>query len=340
MSYRHVAIQGTLALAALIAAYFTWQRGAELAPGEVVVVDSNKGDIGSLRFDDLEKSSWVELTQANDEAGPFVSVHLGPQEKPAKPADPKHPAEAQSKTPERWVRGNDSADKLFAGFAPLRANRILGILDPAKLKDLGLEPAQKRITLNLRHGKRTFVVAPPPPGGSEPYLRDDSDGRVYVVARSLLSDFQSAATLLVDRRPHAFRLEEADRLLVSMGTVRREFILAKGENGVHLAPAATPDKPDPTVKTWHDRLFALWPVEVLGKGEVPAEGSPQPTLHVDYKAHGRKLGFIELAKAAAIASSGEAGKDTIYARSERTLGWFKLGADAPSLLTDAANLLH
>jgi hypothetical protein len=343
MTYRQVAVQGGLALVALVAAYFTWQREAELAPGEVVVVDINKGELTSVRFEDLERSTWVELGRASDEGEPFVSVHLSPQDEPKKPTGAKEPTIAVNKIPDRIVRGSDAAEKLFASFAPLRASRGLGVLSPDKLKDLGLATPKRRITLNLRNGKRTFGIAPAPPGGAEPYLRDELDGRVYVVGRSMLSDFGSATSLLVERHAHAFRLEEADRMIVTLGKIRREFLISKGEDGVRLAPPGAPDKPDSAAKTWHDRVFSVWPIEVLGKDEVPAEGSPQLELHVDYSARGRRLGFTEIAKATTMSSSGESEKDvkdTLYARSERSLGWFKLSSDAATMLSDAEKILH
>ena len=55
---------------------------------------------------------------------------------------------------------------------------------------------------------------------------------------------------------------------------------------------------------------------------------------------GRSLGFVELAKVAPVATANEGSKDTLFAHSERSLGWFKLAADAQSLLVDADGLLR
>ena len=336
MTFRQVATQGGLALAALVAAYLSWQRSPELAPDEVVVVDAAKNDLVSARFDDQEKHTWVELSRSADDAGQFINVHLGPQEqampgKSGKDAAPK-------KTPERLVRGSDAADKLFASLAPLRATRSLGILSADKLKDLGIDAAKRRLALVLRNGKRSFSMTAAPAGGSEPYLRDEQSGQVYLVARSILSDFQAAASILPERRVHAFKLEEADRVTVALGAVRREFVVSHGENGVFLALAASPNKADSAFKTWHDRAFSAWPAEVLGKDEVPAEGMPQVELRIDYSTRGRRLGFLEIAKAATVASNADGAKTTLFARSEHTLGWLKLSVD--NLLADAQPLLR
>ncbi len=335
MTLRQVAVQGGLALGALVLAYFTWQRSPELKPDEVFVVDSGKSDLVSVRFDDPEKSTWVVLGRSSDESGPFITVRLGPQEIHVRG---KTPSEGTKKTPERLVRGSDAAEKLFASCAPLQASRSLGILPDAKLKELGLATSKKRITLVLRNGKRVFSIAAAPAGGSAPYLRDDQSGRVYLVARSLLSDFEAAASLLVERHPHAFRLEEADRIVVSEGGAKHAFVVSHGEDGVRLAPASTPDKPDAAFKTWHDRVFGVWPVEVLGKDEVPSEGQPQVDLRIDYSLRGHLLGFIEIGKVEANASASAGSKDVLFARSERTLGWFKLPAN--TLLSDGEKLLR
>jgi hypothetical protein len=307
------------------------------------VVDIGKSDLVNARFDDQEKSTWVELGRSSDESGPFISVRLGPQEQPASGKPVKGEANAEGKgeakkTPERLVRGSEAAEKLFASFAPLRASRSLGILSAEKLKDLGIDTAKKRITLDLRKGKRSFAIVPAPAGGTEPYLRDEQSGQVYLVGRSFLSDFQSAASLLVERHVHTFRLEEADRIAVSQGSKRREFLVSRSDQGVRLAPASAPDNPDSAFKSWHDRVFATWPVEVLGKDEVPAQGAPQVELRVEYSARGRRLGFIEIGKAEDVATTTEGTKPTLFARSERTLGWFKLAAD--TLLADGQALLR
>ncbi len=232
------------------------------------------------------------------------------------------------------MRGSDAADKLLANLAPLRANRGLGVLPPAKLKELGLDATKKRITLTLRSGRRSFTIAPAPPGGTLPYLRDEASGHVYVVGRGLLSDFQAAASLLVERRLHAFRVEDADQLRITAGSIRREVLVSRGAEQTRLAFRNRPQEPDAALKTWHDRVFSVWPAEVLGKGEAPVEGTPEIALRIDYNARGRSLGFVELGKVAPAASSAEAAKPTWFARSERTLGWVKLGSDAQSLLSD------
>ena len=127
MRTRGAAIQGGLAALGLVAAYTTWQRAPERAPGEATVVDAAKSDITKVRFDDGAR--WVELEPkpaGDEEGGIAIWMRLSAQPSPA-------PA------PERYVRGNAGAERLLDKLAPLHATRALGVLPAAKLMELGLD---------------------------------------------------------------------------------------------------------------------------------------------------------------------------------------------------------
>jgi hypothetical protein len=339
-----VALQGGLAWLGLAAAYLTWQRQPELQAGEVFILDITKNELEKIRFDDEDAKTWTELQLGSDGNGSFVALHLSARAAPE--AKKTGPAPTPGKpTPERVVRGSDAATTLYQRFAPLHATRALGVLDAAKCKDLGLAAPKKHITVVTRSGRRVFDLAPAPLGGTDPYLRDQTDGRVFVVARSILSDFQAAATSLVERHLHGFRLEDADRVSVAAGSAKKEYRVARAADGrgVEIASTGAPDKPDPAARTWHERAFGLWPSESLGKGEMPAEGEPQARLRLDYFARGRSLGWLVLAEAPStpvesVSSTIPAPKKTFYARSESTLGWVKLSGDTDSLVTEGVKL--
>lgn len=348
MSPRAVAWQGALAALGLLAAYFTWQREPELVQGEVFVMDIAKGDLERVRYEDQEWKTWVELGRDKDDNGPYVTVRTsGTDSTAAASAIPAGHPYVALKVPERLVRGNQSARVLFDMFAPFRAVRALGVLDPAKLKDLGLDTTKKRIEVQARGGKRRFAIAPAPPGGTDPYIRDEADGRVYIVGRQILSDMQAASTNLLERRLHGFRIEDVDRVAVTAKGKIKELKASRIEDlpGVRLAPAATPDKPDETAKNWHDRVWNLFPSEVMGKGELPAEGAPRVAVKVEYFTRGRSLGWVELARGAP-PQPNESSKDApppapdvAYARSEFTSGWMKMPAEAFSLMSEGENLV-
>ena len=340
MNGKAVALQGGLALLGLAAAYATWQRQPELQAGEVFVLDITKSELQTVRFDDDDAKTWAELRPDSDDSGSFVTLRLSKREAPAaKPAGP-----AGGPIPERVVRGSDAAKALYERFAPLRATRGLGVLDAAKLKDLGLAPAKKHITVVTRAGRRVFDIAPAPLGGTDPYLREQTDGRVFVVSRSILGDFQAATTSLVEHHLHGFRFEEADRVSITAGSAKKEYRVARSADGrsVEIVSTGAPDKPDPTARTWHERAFGLWPSDSLGKGEMPAEGEPQTKLRLDYFARGRSLGWLTIAvpvpPAESVSSATPAPKTNFYARSEFTLGWVKLSGDGDTLVAEGAKM--
>jgi hypothetical protein len=346
MTPRSVAIQGALAFVALIFAYTTWQRGPELFAGETFILDITKNDLEKVRYEDQEGKSWSELAKAKDDDGTFVTVRMSGFDNTGAGLPSGHPG-IPLKQPERLVRGNDSAQRLFDRFAPMRAQRALGVLDPSMSKDLGLDATKKFLEVTARGIKRRFAIVPAPPGGSDPYVRDLQDSKVYIVNRQILSDMQAASTNLLDRRLHGFRVEDMDRLVVIAGDKRREFIASRNDQfpGVRLAPVESPDKSDPTLKNWHDRVFALFPTDVLGKDEVPKSGPPVIAIRVEYLSRGRRLGFAELARGAAAATStppapgGKAPPAEIYVRSEFPLGWFRVAPESQSLLTEAEAFL-
>jgi hypothetical protein len=144
---------------------------------------------------------------------------------------------------------------------------------------------------------------------------------------------------------HGFAVEEVDSLVLEAGGARRELVanrIDKNYPGIRIAPKESPDKPDDTLKNWHDRVFNLSPTDVLGQGEKPASGEPAQALRITYSSRGRPLGWVELARPPSAAQSTTAGtppaSNEVYARSEHTAGWMRLGADAQNLLAEGEKL--
>jgi hypothetical protein len=340
---RSVAIQGGLAFLVLVLAYTTWQRPPEKQAGEVIVLDITKNDLDKVRFEDQEAKSWSELARGKDDEGSFITMRLSGFDSTGAALPSGHPGIAL-KQPERLIRANETGQKLFERFTPLRGQRSLGVLDAAKLKELGLDKTKKYVEVTARGVKRRFAIVSAPPGGDSPYIQDVQDKKVYIVPRAVLSDLQAASTNLPERRLHAFRIEDVDKLTLTAGGKTRELVGSRIEDfpGIRLAPAATPDKHDPTLKNWHDRVFSLFPTEVLGQGEVPAAGAPNVVIRLEYFSRGRRIGWTELARspAPAVSTTTAAAAPTQgWARSEFTLGWFKLAGDAQALINEAETLV-
>lgn len=324
------ALQGGLAALGLVAAYSTWQREPERKPGEVVIVDSSVGDVQKIRYEDNTSSppKWVELERRKDSEGPRVWLKVS--------------ARPEQKTPERELKGNDTAAKLFEKFAPLKATRALGVLAAEKLKEVGLDAPKKRIEVNARGQKQVFFIGASPFGVSDPYIRNEADGKVYVLGGNVAGDLDAAAIRLVDRQLHEWKTTEYDELKITAGGKSRELTQTTPEQPTTAKLASKSGKTDEQAKNWHDRIWRALVSDVLGKGEVPASGEPQIALRIDYRWHGKERGFIEIGRVTAKPPEAQVSSPTpvtppaeIYARSESTAGWVKLNANTDDLVKEA-----
>lgn len=351
MTGRGVAIQGGLAALGLLIAYGTWQREPERAVGEVVVVDSTKTELANVRYEDDNGTVDITRRAENGETGPWLHLDdktpVVPPRKPGQKGPP--PAPPPKPHPPRDLRGDEPAEKLLAQFAPFRSPRAFGVLDAKKAKELGLEDAKRRLIVTTRGEKHEFVIGQPAQGG-ESYLRDTQSGRTYLMPRALLTDLQGAAHRLVDRKLHTFKIADVGRLTVAAGGKTRELVVTNrhDQNAYKVAPASAPDKPDEMARNWHDKIWRLFPTELLGKGETPAGGEPKVAARIDYADGTKRVGWIELGKLEvgpspddAISSApGAASAQTrteVYARTEHTAGWVRLSND-PSALADAEKI--
>jgi len=175
--------------------------------------------------------------------------------------------------------------------------------------------------------------------------------QVLASLRSVLSDLQGASYRLIDRRLHTFKVADVDRIAVTVGgkTQDLKILNRESQNGYKLAPAKTPDKPEEMARNWHDKIWRIYPVEILGKGEKPTPAEPKVTLRVEYFDGKKSAGFIEVGKidaapAAPVSESPtgahapEPPKPDLYARTEHTAGWIKIHND-PSYVTDGEKVV-
>ncbi|RYZ42276.1 MAG: hypothetical protein EOO71_08685 [Myxococcaceae bacterium] len=353
MKARDMAVQGVLAGVALVAAFSVWQREPSRAAGEVTVADVQVRSLDRIRYED--ETRFVELFRDGQDRE-AIWVRLG--NKPAKPkpedadggtadagatpritdagvlatagadAGPVSPPAPVS--PPRELRGNDTAQKLFAKFAPLRAQRELGVLDARKLEEIGLARTERALTLTVDGAPNVFRLAAPASGWGAPYLQRPSDEHVFLLGPALLSDLESASSRLVDRRMHTFDVDGFDRVVITFGTTSRAFAASGQPPGAaQLAPVEAPGTPDDFTRNWHDRLWRLTPIEFLGRGESPPGLPPTPAFRIEYQRAGKPVGELALAMTP---------DHTWYARTEHTPGWTRMGGGLESLAEEAAKL--
>ena len=373
MKARGAAVQGTLALLGLAAAYATWQRpGDKATGGDVVIFDLARSDLERVRYEDGPKLIELERREEGTERG--LWLHLATREAAgdrdavgadagfsgatsdrsgdagvvAERADGGTPAAdrastaappRETKLPDREVRANDTAEKLFDRFAPLRASRSLGVLDDAKRRELGLESSRKRLEVFARGGRHaSYVMAVSALGAGAPYLQSDQDKRVYLLSGSIATDLDAASTRLVDRRLHLFKPSDYDALLVKVDDRQRDLLElpAEGSQPQKLASTKTPTKPDEFARNWHDRIWRLVVTEVLGRAEVPSSGDPKVAIRIDYRYRQKPVGWIEVSQPRP-ATSGPVPE--IYARTEHTAGWVKVHAIGEDLVKEGKKVV-
>ncbi|MCP3098152.1 hypothetical protein LZ198_04580 [Myxococcus sp. K15C18031901] len=341
MKVRDLAIQGGLAAFALVAAYAVWQREPVGAPTDVTVVDAPSRALDVVRYED--DARYVELFRdAKDRDKLWVRLGF----KPSKPVggepvadggtppvgDAGTPAVAAVQTPPpppRELRANEVAEKLLPKFGPLRAMRALGVLDAKKLEEVGLASTPRKLTLTLAGKPEAFSLASTTGSWGTPYLRRESDGQVFLLGPALLPDLENANTRLVDRRLHVFDLGDFDSVVVSSAGVTRTFVATgKAPGPVALAPEEAPDKSDEFARNWHDRVWRLIPLDLLGRDELPAGGQPKESFRVEYRRAGKVVGEVVVARA----------EDGFFARTEHTSGWARLHAGVDPLVTEAARV--
>ena len=366
MRGRPVLVQAAVAAGALALAAVVWLTPPpQGAPGDVPVAPLGRGAVKAAHWDD--GSHRVDVFRAPDEHTVLVRIAISPslQAPDAGVADGGVPHDAGTAAPradagsgsaplrtdggvraradggvtdalraireappppERELRGNDTAEQLLERLSPPMATRDLGSPTPERRAALGLEGSSKRIRLDTTQGTLAFVVSTPP-GASGAYLLA-SDGHLWLVPESLVQDLSAATSRLVDRRLHAFRADEPDALQLQLDGHTRSFVVRKVQGATRVAPAENPDAQSAEATAFADRAWRLTPIEILGRGETPREGTPAVALRIDYTRERRPLGFLEVARAG----------NEWYARTEHTVGWTRLPAQSGMLREQAERL--
>jgi len=348
---RSAALQGAIAAGALALAAATWLRAPEPdTPGRVVIAELPRGSVQSVVWDDgshrveVERVAqgqpdvWVRIARSPSLLQPDAGVDAGSRAALAPDAGAHADAGARGDggpsalevappAPDRELRGNEVAEKVLDQFSPFTAARPLGVPDTAKLRELGLDSGLRRLDVWTQARHLSFEVSTPVGTGAS-YVRTE-DGRVYVLGGTVVQDLAAAASRLVDRRVHAFRPEDADRVVVRLGTQSRTLVQKRVGGTAKIFNDVRTETPDAYAQGWVERLNKVVPTDVLGRGEVPAEGEPRVELRVDFLRGSQALGFVEFARA----QSGW------FARSEHSVGWMRVVGRAEGLLHDAERLV-
>ncbi len=359
MKARSAAVHGAIAAGTLALAAAVWLHGPEsTTPGGVVIADVPAGSVERVVWDDGthlvevqrvhrgEPGVWVHVARSPSLLAPDAGADGGVRPALDAGAPPAHALDGGTRAdagaradggpaavelappaPDRELRGNEAAEKLLGQFSPFTATRSLGVPDAAKVRELGLQSGLRRLEVWTEAKHLSFEVSTPVGTGAS-YLRT-SDGRVFVLGGTLVQDLSAGSSRLVDRRVHAFRPEDADRVTVHLGTQSRTLVQKRVGTTTKVYADAHTDTPDVYAQGWLDRLNKTVPTDVLGRGEVPLEGEPHVELRVDFLRGAQSLGFVELARA----------QNAWFARSEHSVGWMRVVGRAEGLMHDAERLV-
>ncbi len=335
MKLRGTVIQGTLALAGLLAAYSTWQRGPEREEGSALVADISHKNLQKVRF--ASDGAWSELEPegACDDRRFLVRISAAPTPPPPAHNDdedmappdagvqqslPKAETAARAEPVVREYTAAKDADRVFKLFAPFYATRSLGAVDDRQRAALRTI-ADKTGTLELASSGGTYKYEVYySPGNELAYLKPENSNQMYVFPGDRLETLRSGESL-IERRPHDFEPGAYDTLVVKKDGKQREFKVTHEGRTVKLIPKAG-KKADDFATNWHQKVANFYTENPLGKGENPPAGEPKVVLRLEYLNGGKPVGFTEIAKDPSGAT---------FARTELLKGW----APAPAITQPA-----
>ncbi|MFT3710032.1 MAG: hypothetical protein QM817_20560 [Archangium sp.] len=338
MKTRSAAIQGSLALIGLVAAYVTWQRPKDVLKAEsVLIADASKTSLERVKYSDgtrsveLEKKdrflvrlAFLEGKRPAFDAGVQIvemdgGVDGGTMAVQVRPSEP---------APDRTVFANDRADTIWAKLTPFEGSRSLGQLSKEKLDEVGLTASERKLELQISGLTRRFTISRPVQGLIGNYAQDEKTGDVFVISSSLFNDLDPNSQVLVDRRLHLFKQSEYDGFVVKGGGKEAGFVQSGGDipQTAKVARTASPDKADELAKNWHDKIWnRLIVTEVLAVGETPKAGAVETKMRIEYTYKGKAKGWLEL---------GMDPTQGTWGRSENTPGWVSIHQGSEEIIAE------
>jgi hypothetical protein len=325
---------GVLGLAAILGLW-AWsddeKQDGEASSERVEVWGGSPESIELIRFDAPKRT--VVLEPKKDAEGRYYVTKVDkveggappPEDDPhghAKPADAGAPPAStpEKRTTLRFI-GVKAADELATQLAPLTALRRIGVIEPKRAEEFGLDKPDGTLKVKIRGTEHSLVFGGTTPGGNERYAKEVSSNTVYAVAGDIAQHMLGAESRLLERDLHGFEETDVTRVRLSKRGKSREIVaLAEKKGG--WADASTPTKLDETAGNWMTKLERLRVQEYIETPSAPLRPD-DAVVRVDYYSGSKPLGFVELYKV-----PGEKSSDYLV-KSERTR-W------AAKVLTSAA----
>lgn len=319
---RSVIIYAVLLAASLTWAYVTWTHEGELDPDEAVVILDGKAEtLVSVVYDAEDVD--VTLSVRTDEHGRYAWADVVPKadEDAAaepEPADPHAPPPPDT-SPSSFKVGK-SGDKVIEGLAPFVAKRRLEGVGDDQLAELGLAPAEATLTIE-REGReaKTYELGGNAFGGVNVYVRDPSDGKLFLVDAKVIAPLRAAKRTLLDRTLYPGASKDIRQIAVSDGTATMTYEHRNPDDpdAEFWAPTGE-DSENPTAAAWLDKALTLSASAYLSESEAPSDAATVFTMTLD-TSESKKPVAIEVLRG----FDGE-GEEAFFARSGHTRGLVRL----------------
>lgn len=326
---------GLLALAAGLAGRSWLKEDASPSRGEIELWGGNSSQIERIEYEAPDKKAV--LVGNKDALGRYWVVELESEKAAARPLSPHGAPPPQDDAPkERELTkfiGVTEAESFAEQFAPLRAVRSLGVLEPARLPEFGFDETTPVGVLKVHIGGKTrelVLGGKPPGGGGHLYVREPASGQAYVLGGGLGGDLNALRNRLMQRAFHTFDSSDIARAKISAGEKSRELVRVDGQSSF-WAPPSEPQKKDESASNWMTKLAQLSATSY----HEALEPEPSAVVRVELFAKGGKsLGFVQLARA----DGEEENKPIYYAKSETSRWWASVaGSSASQLEEDLAS---
>lgn len=251
-----VAIYGVALVVALVGAYLSWTGDSDdesESDRGVTIVAADRDELESVTYE--EESLEVTLEPREDEAGTYVWARTERTKRaaPKRPASSKphanhgdaghaghaghdsdagdvddaghavdEPVEEPEATTEKLAFKTDSdGEKVIDSLAPFRALRKLEGTSEDRYESYGLDDPRGTLTVNYSGGKtRSFEVGGEGYGHRNVYLRDTSDGAIYLVEANTVRPLRHADTRMAEKRPFEWSTNKIEKLVVADGGER------------------------------------------------------------------------------------------------------------------------
>jgi hypothetical protein len=358
---RSVLIYGGLLALTLGVAWVRWT--AEPEPdleGRIVLLQGDAEDIETIiwKTDDSEsvieqkqdargRYLWVNHTKWTEKASPKAheepdgepTDEEAPDEEPAveepaaeEPAAEEAPVERVAEV--QAFKAGEKGDELLASLSPMLAIRRLEGVDAEKLESIGLSEPSGQMVVTRKGRTATLDVGGEAFGTRDIYLRDVSDGAIYLVDDEIIRPLKYARTRLPDRTLYSIERKKVATATLTDNLGNTLAISQKNAddeaNAVWLR-AASPTEDDEQLNTWMDQALKL-------KGSTYASPDAPPEGLVSQFSLTLTTGSGE-SETLEVLREGEDGD--WWGRSEHTRGLIKLlKGPSSSLAEDVTGLLE